>query len=318
MGEFELIRKHFLPLAEAAPKGALLLGPGDDCAIQRIPAGHDLVFSIDTMVEGVHFPEAYPPEYLGWRALAAAASDLAAMGATPVCFTLALTLPAADDQWLSGFARGLADAGSAFGLALAGGDTTRGPLALSIQVHGTVAHGLELTRSGAKVGDLVCVSGTLGDAGAALKYLEVVDLSKGESELLERYHHPQPRLALGQALAGLATSAIDISDGLAADLQHILDASGVGASVDTARLPLSSALKSIAGERAVQFALQSGDDYELCFTIPEHALSAAPEAIRQQITVIGVINSEAGLRWSKGAVPATIADTGFDHFRSQP
>jgi len=318
MGEFELIRKHFLPLAEAAPKGALRLGPGDDCAIQRLPAGRDLVFSIDTMVEGIHFPESYPSDYLGWRSLAAAASDLAAMGAEPACFTLALTLPDANDQWLAGFARGLAAASSAFGLALAGGDTTRGPLALSIQVHGSVAQGQELVRSGARVGDLVCVSGTLGDAGAALEYLGVADPVDEARELLERYHHPQPRLVLGQALAGFATAAIDISDGLVADLQHILDASGVGATVDAARLPLSSALRSLTGERAVQFALHSGDDYELCLTIPESALNAAPEAIRDQLTVIGEIESDTGLRWSGGIVSANQADTGFDHFRSRP
>lgn len=318
MGEFELIRTYFLPLAQAAPKGALVLGLGDDCAVQRLPAGRDLVFSIDTMVEGIHFPESYPPDYLGWRALAAAASDLAAMGAEPACFTLALTLPEANDQWLARFARGLADAGSAFGLALAGGDTTRGGLALSIQVHGTVTQGLALTRSGANPGDLVCVSGTLGDAGAALEYLDVTAPTEVERELLERYHHPQPRLALGQALAGLATAAIDISDGLVADLQHLLDASEVGATIDSARLPLSSALKTLTGERALQFALHSGDDYELCLTLPEQALRAAPEAIRDQLTVIGVIDSQTGVRWSDESLSASVAETGFDHFRSRP
>ncbi len=317
MGEFELIQKHFLPLACSVSNGALVLGPGDDCAIQRIPTGRDLVFSIDTMVEGIHFPESYPPEYLGWRALAAAASDLAAMGAEPACFTLALTLPEADDHWLTGFARGLADASHAFRLALAGGDTTRGPLSLSVQVHGTVAKGRGLRRSGARPGDLICVSGTLGDAGAALDYLEETQPTDDMAQVLERYHHPHPRLELGESLIGLATSAIDISDGLMADLGHILEASGAGATIDTASIPLSPALSRLKGAHAADYALNAGDDYELCVTIPEVHWQGASDAIRNQMTVIGTVNQDAGLHIKNSSGKTYRPVAGFDHFRSK-
>lgn len=317
MGEFELIQKHFLPLARSGYNGALVLGPGDDCAIQRIPAGRDLVFSIDTMVEGIHFPESYPPEYLGWRVLAAAASDLAAMGAEPACFTLALTLPEADDHWLTAFARGLADASHAFRLALAGGDTTRGPLSLSIQVHGTVAEGRGLKRSGAKPGDLICVSGTLGDAGAALDYLEEAQPTDDMAQVLQRYHHPRPRLELGESLFGLATSAIDISDGLLADLRHILESSEAGATIDPALIPLSPALSRLKGARAIDYALNAGDDYELCVTIPEASWQGVSGAIRKQMTVIGTVNQDAGLHIKDGPGLTDRPGAGFDHFRSK-
>ncbi len=316
MGEFELIRKHFLPVASAAPNAALLLGPGDDCAIQRIPADQDLVFSIDTMVEGIHFPESYPPEFLGWRALAAATSDLAAMAAEPVCFTLALTLPLADDQWLAEFSRGLARASRAFGLALAGGDTTRGPLTVSVQVHGTVPRDQGLTRSGARAGDLVCVSGALGDAGAALDFLGEAAPEPDAQQLLERYHHPQPQLQLGKSLTGVASAAIDISDGLVADLGHILEASGVGATIDPALIPLSPALRQLKGKEALRYALYAGDDYQLCVTIPEERWSQAPSVLRDQLTVIGEIDRPVGLHWAAGSEVTPSADSGFDHFRS--
>ncbi|MDK9559532.1 thiamine-phosphate kinase [Marinobacter sp. M216] len=317
MGEFELIRRYFQPIADSLPSGALMLGPGDDCAIQRIPADHDLVFSIDTVVEGIHFPEAFPADHLAWRALAAAASDLAAMGAEPVCFTLALTFPAADEQWLSDFARGLADAARTFRLSLAGGDTTRGPLTLSLQVHGTVPRGTGIRRSGAQVGDLICVSGTLGDAGAALDYLDEQQPSDDAKAVLKRYHHPCPRLELGQALAGIATSAIDISDGLLADLGHVLEASGAGATIDLSTVPLSPALRRLKGDQALGFGLRAGDDYELCVTIPPSRWSSVPEAIGQHLTVIGAIEAESGLRLTGGSAKIDDAGTGFDHFRRE-
>lgn len=316
MGEFELIRQYFLPLAEALPSAALSLGPGDDCAIQRIPADHDLVFSIDTMVEGAHFPESYPAEKLAWRSLAAAASDLAAMGGDPVCFTLALTLPVADETWLAEFSRGLAAAAKAFHLSLAGGDTTRGPLALSLQVHGVVPRGSALRRSGAQVGDLVCVSGTLGDAGAALDYLGESHPSADVSMVLQRYHQPYPRLALGKALVGVASSAIDISDGLVADLGHILDASGVGATLDQSKVPLSPALCRLKGRQAPGYGLHAGDDYELCVTMPSAAWQSASEDIKKQLVVVGEIEAESGLRLIGGEDAAR--DAGFDHFRRAP
>jgi thiamine-monophosphate kinase len=311
MGEFELIRKYFQPLADGAGQDQLLLGPGDDCAIQRVSPGLDLVFSVDTLVEGVHFPSDYSPDYLGWRALAVAVSDLAAMGASPVCFTLALTLPDANQGWLKPFSEGLARASKAFGIALAGGDTTRGPLTISIQVHGTVESGRALYRSGAKPGDLICVSGTLGAAGAALDYLAAPAPSPAQLALLSRYHFPQPRLSLGQQLAGCASSAIDISDGLLADLGHILDASGAGARIDTGRIPMMAELVALKGENARDLALGAGDDYELCITIPPETFGTLDDSVARELTVIGKITSEPGLQLS-GPAPGGIK--GYDHF----
>lgn len=318
MGEFELIQRYFAPLALAARPAAdgsgVLVGIGDDCAIQRLPANQDLALSVDTLVAGVHFPVDYCPRFLGWRALAVAVSDLAAMGAQPVCYTLALTLPAADKPWLRGFAAGLANASQQFGIVLAGGDTTRGPLTLSLQVHGTLPGGQALRRCGAREGDLVCVSGSLGDAGAALDYLNQTGLSADAASVLQRYHHPQPRLALGIALRSVASAAVDVSDGLYADLLHILQASGVGASINLSALPLSAALRRLKGEAAAGFALQSGDDYELCVTIPESRWAAASRELQQQLTVIGRVQKEPGLRLNAGAGMVPLQRPGFDHF----
>lgn len=311
MGEFELIWTYFKPLADGSGQDQLLLGPGDDCAIQRVSPGLDLVFSVDTLVEGVHFPSDYSPDYLGWRALAVAVSDLAAMGASPVCFTLALTLPDANQGWLKPFSEGLARASKAFGIALAGGDTTRGPLTISIQVHGTVESGRALYRSGAKPGDLICVSGTLGAAGAALDYLAAPAPSPAQLALLSRYHFPQPRLSLGQQLAGCASSAIDISDGLLADLGHILDASGAGARIDTGRIPMMAELVALKGENARDLALGAGDDYELCITIPPETFGTLDDSVARELTVIGEITSEPGLQLS-GPVSGVIQ--GYEHF----
>ncbi|MDX1558014.1 MAG: thiamine-phosphate kinase [Marinobacter sp.] len=317
MGEFELIRRFFLPLARRQESGALILGPGDDCAIQRIPAGRDLVFSVDAFVEGVHFPRNYRPDYLGWRALAAAASDLAAMGADPECFTLALTLPALDEQWLEDFSRGLSNASEAFGLELAGGDTTSGPLTLSLQVHGTVDQGSGIRRSGARPGDLIAVSGTLGNAGAALDYLNEPAPSADMLAVLEHYHRPRPRLDLGVGIRQYASAGIDISDGLLADLGHILDASRVGARIERARLPLSPELVRLKGKKALDYALRSGDDYELCLCFPRENWDRAPASLTSQLTVIGSIQAEQGLYLDGADCSSEALATGFDHFRSE-
>ena len=314
MGEFELIRRYFFPIAEVVNTSDVLLGPGDDCAIQRVSPGRDLVFSVDALVEGVHFPHHYDPEKLGWRSLAAAASDLAAMGADPVCFTLALTLPEADPEWLHAYARGLAKAASRFGLSLAGGDTTRGPLTLSLQVHGTVPREQAIRRSGAQAGDFVCVSGTLGEAGAALDYLERLSPGADEQAILDRYHYPEPRLDLGAALRGSASAAVDISDGLVADLGHLLEASGVAACIDVAKLPLSAALKRLVGENAVNLALNAGDDYELCVTVSPSAWESLPEDIRSRLTVIGEVNAGNGLVINRDGQCFAAGAGGYDHF----
>ncbi|TYC60439.1 thiamine-phosphate kinase [Marinobacter sp. BW6] len=317
MGEFELIRRYFLPLAGRQESRPLILGPGDDCAIQRIPAGRDLVFSVDALVEGVHFPRNYRPDYLGWRALAAAASDLAAMGADPECFTLALTLPAVDEQWLEGFSKGLRSASDAFGLELAGGDTTSGPLTLSLQVHGTVEQGRGVLRSGARPGDLIAVSGTLGNAGAALDYLSEPDPSADMLSLLEHYHRPWPRLDLASSMRRYANAAIDISDGLLADLGHILAASDVGARIESARLPLSPALSGLKGDKAVNYALRSGDDYELCLCFSPENWDRAPESLKSQLTLIGSVEAEPGLYLDGVDCSLESVPAGFDHFRSE-
>ncbi|MGB1951516.1 MAG: thiamine-phosphate kinase [Marinobacter sp.] len=314
MGEFELIRRYFSPLNGQGRTDLLVLGPGDDCAIERVTPDHHLVFSVDTLVEGVHFPADYDAGRLGWRALAVAASDLAAMGARPVCFTLALTLPAADPSWLQGFSGGLARAARQFGLALAGGDTTRGPLTLSLQVHGEVPAGTALLRSGAGVGDLVCVSGVLGEAGAALDYLGVRRPSADQQVLLQRYHEPVPRLELGMALRAAATAAIDVSDGLVADLGHILEASGVGAELDPSAVPLSGAVCRLCGpERAMELALHGGDDYELCITISPESWDALPASVRTQLSIIGKVVDGQGV----AGVDTSAGSSGYDHFGSE-
>ncbi|SNC76578.1 thiamine-phosphate kinase [Marinobacter sp. es.048] len=317
MGEFELIRRYFLSPAGRQESGSLILGPGDDCAIQRIPPGRDLVFSVDAFVEGVHFPRNYRSDYLGWRVLAAAASDLAAMGADPECFTLALTLPSVDEQWLEGFSTGLRSASGAFGFELAGGDTTSGPLTLSLQVHGTVEQGSAVRRSGAHPGDLIAVSGTLGNAGAALDYLAEPEPCADMLAVMEHYHRPWPRLDLAVAVRQYASAAIDISDGLLADLGHILAASRVGARVERARLPLSSALSRLKGDKAVDYALRSGDDYELCVCFPPNSWERAPEPLKSQFTVIGVVDAGSGLYLDDVDCGLEAAPAGYDHFRSE-
>lgn len=314
MGEFELIRRYFSPLAGQSRAASLVLGPGDDCAIERVAPGNELVFSVDTLVEGVHFPAGYNPEHLGWRSLAVAASDLAAMGAQPVCFTLALTLPEASSEWLERFSRGLSRASRAFGLELAGGDTTRGPLTLTLQVHGEVPAGGAILRSGAAEDDYLCVSGALGEAGAALDYLDTVSPSEDEQAVLERYHAPVPRLDLGMALRGAASAAIDISDGLLADLGHILKASGVGAQLDAQSVPVSSAVARLKGEEeALRLALEAGDDYELCVAVPRDAWSSLPDTVRAQLTIIGKVVPGSGIT---GIEAAPVAG-GYDHFGSK-
>jgi thiamine-monophosphate kinase len=235
------------------------------------------------------------------------------MGAAPVCFTLALTLPKADNAWLAGFAEGLSRASKAFGLTLAGGDTTRGPLTLSLQVHGTVPAGGSLRRNGALAGEWICVSGNLGDAGAALRYLDTGQVTADQAEVLAKYHRPMPQISLGQQLRGVASAAIDVSDGLLADLGHILEASGVGALVDADKLPISPALVRLVGEsEAKKLALTAGDDYQLCVTMAQDRYLALPAEVRSQLTVIGTTSSEPGLRVA-GAELAGLP-TGFDHF----
>ena len=271
MGEFELIRNFFAAAPCAQGGEGVALGIGDDCALLDVPFGEQLAISTDTLVAGVHFADPCDPFLLGQRSLAVAASDLAAMGATPLAFTLALTLPAVEADWLQAFARGLNLMAQGCGLRLIGGDTTRGPLCLTLTVFGRVPRGQALTRSAARPGDLLCVGGELGNAAGALPLvLGQRSVTPAIAEpLLAHYWSPQPQLALGQALRGKASSALDISDGLLADCGHIALASKVRLLIENDRVPVSLALQEFLGDAAAQqAALSGGDDYVLAFTLP--------------------------------------------------
>ncbi len=320
-GEFELIQRYFDRPGLNDQCAAVSLGIGDDCAIIDVPVGLQLCFSIDTLVAGVHFPVTADAELLARRALAVNLSDLAAMGATPICFTLALSLPEADSKWLHGFSTGLEQVARVFEISLAGGDTTRGPLSITIQVQGLLPVKRALRRDGAGIGDLILVSGTLGDAAAALTLLDqdYATLDDCQQYLWQRYYDPQPRIALGRALlAGGGRCAIDISDGLLADLGHILERSGVGAVVDLAALPCSSALQSELLRKgqpndASKLALGGGDDYELCFTLPEPLWQSMKAELCALVpcTPIGRIQSAAGILTTTGE---PLSATGYQHF----
>ncbi len=287
--EFSLIYRYFSDLGRGA---AVDLSVGDDCAILRLGEGERLATSVDTMVAGVHFLQDSFPEDIGFRAVSAAASDLAAMGARPLGMTVALTLPEADELWLNAFSQGLAAAVAEYRLPLVGGDTTRGPLTISVQVLGALPMDQALLRSGARVGDEVYVSGTLGDAAGALAFLQDQWQPTAEHAeyLLERFNRPRARLDLGLALLGCATSAIDISDGLLADAGHMAAASGVKICIETDLLPLSPALSSHPDrEKIMQWALTGGDDYELCFCLPAGVQAPAGS------TLIGRVEAGSGV-----------------------
>ncbi len=318
IGEFELIKKYF-NREELAPPLKGVMGIGDDCALIEIPDGMQLAQSLDTLVEGVHFPRHCDPALLAYRVLAVNLSDLAAMGAKPHSFTLGLTLPEANSDWLQGFSNGLTLLAQQAGIALIGGDTTRGPLTISVQVQGTVPKGKALKRSGAKVGDRIYVSGSLGDAAGALDFVlqNQIPITATHSDtryLLERYYQPSPRLKLGQWLSqNGATSALDISDGLLGDLNHILSASGVGAALNLDAIPCSKALSNIYGDdKARQYALTGGDDYELCFTWPENKAISLPPSLGCTLSCIGKVTESKMVTDAKTGKP--IQPEAFTHF----
>ncbi|EGH04622.1 thiamine monophosphate kinase [Pseudomonas amygdali pv. aesculi str. 0893_23] len=319
MGEFELIRNYFAAAPCAQVGEEVALGIGDDCALLALAPGEQLAISTDTLVAGVHFPDVCDPFLLGQRALAVSASDLAAMGARPVAFTLALTLPQVDADWLQAIARGLNHMAQGCSLRLIGGDTTRGPLSLTLTVFGAVPAGSALTRSGACAGDLLCVGGALGDGAGALPLVlkqRSIEASIAEA-LLARYWSPQPQLALGQALRGRATSALDISDGLLADCGHIARASGVRLVVERDRLPMSDQLLTLFDlPSARQAALSGGDDYILAFTLPSgHLASLLDEG--WPVHVIGRVEKGQGVVVVDGAGLDVTPDTrGYQHFDS--
>ena len=317
LGEFDLIAKYFTRRAQRA-----VLGVGDDCALLAPAPGMQLAVSTDMLVEGRHFLSTVEPARLGHKALAVNLSDLAACGARPLAFTLALALPQVDEAFLEGFARGLFALADTHGCELIGGDTTRGPLTICITVFGEVPAGQALLRSGARAGDEVWVSGTLGDARLALEAFRGRVAMPGQALEAARVamEQPLPRVALGQALRGVARSAIDVSDGLLGDLGHILERSGVGAQIDVDAVPRSTLLQSQPLALQRECVLAGGDDYELLFTAaPADAAQVLAAAQRGgvQVTRIGRIDVAPGLRLhdtAGRAVPAVFA--AFDHFRS--
>lgn len=317
-GEFALIARHFTRAVPA--DGPLALGIGDDCALVRLAPGQQLAVSSDLLVEGRHFLSTVAPERLGHKALAVNLSDLAACGAEPLAFTLSIALPRVDDTWLAAFARGLFALADAAGIALAGGDTTSGPLAIDITAMGQVPPGQALLRSGARPGDELWVSGTLGDARLALEVFRgSVSLPGDQFETVRRAMElPQPRNALGLALRGVASAAIDLSDGLAGDLGHVLARSRVGALIDADALPRSAVLA--AQPLALQHLclLAGGDDYELLFTAPparRDEVLAAARGAGVPVTCIGRIEAGEVLHIVDGrGAPVEGRYAGFDHF----
>lgn len=315
MNEFELIRQYF-----QRPAANTLLGVGDDAALVMPTAGKALAVSSDMLVSGRHFFADADPYWLGHKALAVNLSDMAAMGARPRWFLLSLALPDVDEGWLEGFSAGLLSLADAHDVALVGGDTTRGPLNLSIQIIGEVAADKALRRDQALPGDDIWISGIVGEAALGLLYLQQqLHLPPALGTLaLQRLHAPQPRVGLGLALAPYSRCAIDISDGLAADLSHICEQSGCGAQLSLAALPQSPLLQSVDGDLRQQVMLAGGDDYELCFTAkPEYAAHIA--LLSQQLTLpltrVGTIVAGSGvqLQQADGSLLQR-SFKGFDHF----
>ena len=320
LGEFELIRRFFSRAAPPRTESGVILGIGDDAALLKLPQGTDLVATVDTVVAGRHFPDGTDARSVGHRALAVNLSDLAAMGATPSWATLALTLPAADPDWLARFAAGLFDLADAHGVALVGGDTTRGPLTVTIQLLGHVPHGTALRRSGARAGDLLAVSGTLGDAGAGLLFASAppAAATREVEELVRRFDYPCPRVELGISSRGIANAAMDLSDGLVGDLPKLAQASGLHAHVSVERLPLSTAMRAAANPlQARDWALAAGDDYELLFAVPPQRyaeLQAAAARLNLTLTAIGELRSGEGVSWSLNGEHFAPGTQGYDHF----
>jgi len=313
LGEFDLIDRYF---RRGPAGGSVILGVGDDGALLRPDPGHDLVAVVDTLVAGVHFPADLDASDIGWRAAAVNLSDIAAMGARPRWATLALTLPAAEDAWLSGFSEGLYTALDGAGATLVGGDTTRGnQRVISLQVMGEVPAGEALRRDGARPGDLLFVSGHPGDAAAGLRRLEAgFDAS---DPLIRRFRRPEARLPLGQRLRSVASAAIDLSDGLFADVGKLAEASGVGVTLDIDRLPLSAALRAAFPDDAVRFALAGGDDYELAFAVPsesETAIAGLGETLGVSVTAIGSFSAGDGIECRSAGQTVEFDMSGFDHF----
>ncbi|MEQ3513047.1 thiamine-phosphate kinase [Pseudoalteromonas sp. BZB3] len=319
MKEFELINRFFT--GRGITRRDVDLGIGDDCALVTIPEGCQLAVTTDTLVEGVHFFSDISPKALGHRILAVNLSDLAAMGAEPAWISIGLTLPNVDETWLEQFTEGMHDIAEYYNVQLIGGDTTQGPLTITVCAKGIVPKGKALTRSGAKVGDWLYVTGDLGDAALAIEARkqgwELSDTDR--SYVQKKFDFPAPQVAAGQVLRGLANSAIDISDGLLADLNHILTHSGVGATIHADKVPLSTALKNLPDEEVrLMLAMAYGDDYQLLFTVPDSNRVAVEKRLAEygvKPTCIGQINANAGdVSLLYKDKPWPFPATGFEHF----
>ncbi|WEF13148.1 thiamine-phosphate kinase [Pectobacterium actinidiae] len=322
-GEFDLIARYFNRVRSS--RRDVELGIGDDCALLTVADKQMLAVSTDTLVSGVHFLPDIDPADLGYKSLAVNLSDLAAMGADPAWLSLAITLPKSNSQWLSAYSDSLFELLDYYGMQLVGGDTTRGPLSLTLTIHGLVPAGRALTRRGARIGDWIYVTGSLGDSAAGLAILQNtlhVDDEETRRRLIQRHLRPQPRILQGQALRDLANSAIDLSDGLISDLQHILKASECGARINLDAIPQSDWLRGcVDEEQALRWALSGGEDYELCFTVPEinrGALELALGHLGADYTCIGQIGpSSEGLRFFRDNKATELNWKGYDHFSEQ-
>lgn len=322
-GEFDLIARYFNRVRSS--RRDVELGIGDDCALLTVADKQMLAVSTDTLVSGVHFLPDIDPADLGYKSLAVNLSDLAAMGADPAWLSLAITLPKSNSQWLSAYSDSLFELLDYYGMQLVGGDTTRGPLSLTLTIHGLVPVGRALTRRGARIGDWIYVTGSLGDSAAGLAILQNtlhVEDEQARQGLIQRHLRPQPRILQGQALRDLASSAIDLSDGLISDLQHILKASECGARINLESIPQSDWLRGCVNEeQALRWALSGGEDYELCFTVPEinrGALELALGHLGADYTCIGQIGpSSEGLRFFRDNKATELNWKGYDHFSEQ-
>ncbi|EFR1911550.1 thiamine-phosphate kinase [Salmonella enterica] len=319
-GEFSLIARYFDRVRSS--RLDVETGIGDDCALLNIPEKQTLAISTDTLVAGNHFLPDIDPADLAYKALAVNLSDLAAMGADPAWLTLALTLPEVDEPWLEAFSDSLFELLNYYDMQLIGGDTTRGPLSMTLSIHGYIPAGRALKRSGAKPGDWIYITGTPGDSAAGLAVLQNRLLVAEETDaryFIKRHLRPTPRILHGQALRDIASAAIDLSDGLISDLGHIVKASGCGARVDVDALPKSDAMmRHVDAGQAQRWALSGGEDYELCFTVPELNRGALDVAIGQlgvPFTCVGQMSADVeGLNFVRDGMPVTFDWKGYDHF----
>jgi thiamine-monophosphate kinase len=319
-GEFSLIARYFDRVRRA--RLDVETGIGDDCALLNIPDKQTLAISTDTLVSGNHFLPDISPVDLAHKALASNLSDLAAMGADPAWLTLAITLPEVDEDWLEAFSDSLFEQINYYDMQLIGGDTTRGPLSMTLGIYGYVPAGRALKRSGAKPGDWIYVTGTPGDSAAGLAILQDrlhVDNEQDAQWLVKRHLRPTPRILQGQALRDLASAAIDLSDGLSSDLGHIVKASDCGAMLDMDAMPFSDAMRrQVEPEQALRWSLAGGEDYELCFTVPERnrgALDVAIGHLGVPFTCIGQMSADVeGIQFSRDGKPVSFDLKGYDHF----